>query len=69
MVVSTDVRGGQLPCRCLQRDLRRPAGQNAGAGPRQGLHILDRAGRLHVILDHWQMLIVPVTPLVLSGGT
>ena len=67
--VRTDVRRGRLPCRCLHRDLRPRTDENAEAGSRRGLHILDTADLLHVILDHWQMLFVPVTPLVLSGGT
>lgn len=61
--------GGTCPADVCPGTCARRADETAGAGHRRGLHILDTAGLLHVILDPWQMLIVPVTPLVLSGGT
>jgi hypothetical protein len=61
--------GGTCPAHSCPGTCARRTDENAGARPRRGLHILDTAGPLHVILDPWQMLIVPVTPLVLSGGT
>ena len=60
--------GGSCPADTCTGTCARRTAKNAGADP-GGPCILDRAGLLHVILDHWQMLIVPVTPLVLSGGT